>query len=954
MGSGNSTPPKPAEKHPLGLKPSRTDNASTGAVLPYFCGQGRFGVTWLGPALSQTTTPVTGEGGGGKGSSDSDVSGYDYAADCAGLVCLGPVDMLREVWMDKERVWRGELKRDVDHPHSANVDIEGRGSLTIYWGTEGQTAPVEMSAAGHPAYRGQCWLWFVQLYFGKDKTTAPDVEVVVERSPLNWTGAPVLAGHARIALDAEPIHALVDVLAHPRCGFGFVAGDFDLAHLGATGGKLYAEGLGISPVIDDEMSAGELVEEFCQYIDAWPSFRDGNKLRILLSREPAPFATSYPLIGEYDLVETPKYKTEAMSATVNKVVVKFTDWRRYFEEDSEACVDNGNYAVTRRWRPATLDRPWVTSRTVAQKMARRHARLQSVPLIEATLQVRNGLIDDELSRSARDLVVGGFVRFTYADYAETLLMRVMEKRVPRDRSQAVRLKLQSDRYQDAVLGYTADDVPGPDDDLGVDPGGAAEWEVIELPQQLVQDDPGRQNIAQPYFGAFATRRVAGKLDSRLQVYASGDGSSYERVVDQKSGVWAVQGTLAAALAFGPLVDLDAEIVINIPSDHHDRKPATCAPGDIAAFYRGDCLLYVGGEWIGYHLVQFDTPTGSVTLQKLIRSRFGSVVASHAAGDPVWLISRKALLAYTSTAFRLSVSAADNDVFLKLRTGTKTTMFPLADVPAKTLNVVGVTPQPCPPGNLRFNVSSIYSGAEGASACVAFTWDSVTDNILLLLWEDRAWQRNGFFASWLKPYRGEQSYVITVRPLGWVDGDPEYQLPKLAYPADVHSGFPGTRVAVVTAADVVAELGALPDVFSVTVVAVWRGHESLPVTGWVVVAGTVGVAPTVNQEQPLPMSPSDLRRVVYCTDPEATMVANFGAIAAHWAIPTGTIGDVIKPLAAVKPALAATRTAGNFGTIQAWVRANIIGQSAFTFHSLTGVPEPEWVIEANFEQLNAIW
>ena len=954
MGSGSTTPAKRDEKHTLGLKPERTNNAETGKVLPWFAGQGRFGLTWLGPAYNQTTEGVTGEDSGGKGSNGDEVTAYDYYADCAGVVCLGLVDKLREIWMDQERVWRGTLERDSVHPNFASIDIEGRGTMHIYWGTETQTAHTTLAANGHPAYRGQCYVFFEQLYFGRDKTNAPDVELVLERSPLNYTGAVAISGVKRRVYDASLIHSLVELLSHPRAGFGFTSVDFDLPQLAAVGASLLAEGIAASPSYDDQETAQTVVETFCEYIGGYPSFRDGNKLRILLEREPDVAATAYPLIGEFDLTKTPRYSTESMRETVNKVVVKFMDWTRYFEPDSETWVDVGNYAVTGRWAPQTLDRPWITVRAIAVKVARRHARLSSVPLISAELTVRRDLVDDELGRRADELKPGGFIRFTYANYNETLLMRIKKVVVASDRSQSVKLWVESDLYQDAVLGYTADDPPGPDDDLGVDPGGALNWQIVELPAALVADDAGAQNITVPWFGVFAARSSA--LDTRLAVYASDDGAAYKRVVLQKSGLWAVFGTLDAALTLTPSVDTAADLLIRIPAGQADFRPKSATPGDNAALWRGDYLLYVGGEWIAYReaYASVDALTGDrlVNLHGIVRHRFGAVIAEHAAGAGCWMIRRADLKAYTNKAFRLSSEPLDNDVWFKVTTGTKTTWYPVGDVAAVSLNIKGVTPMPVPPVNMRFNASSIHTVAQGATAGAGFTWDTTTDVILAVLWEDRAWQRNAFFAAWLKPFRGEQSYVTVVRPLGWVDGDPEYVLPKLTYPADAWTGFAGTRAAAITVADIVAELGSLPDVFSVTVVAVWRGIESLPVTGWVVVSGTAGVAPTIDLAQPFQWSPSGLYVLAYTADPEVATNANFEALATHWSIGFGT-GSTIKPLVGLKPKTAKARLVANFAALQTWVRANISGQSGFTLFTLTA-SEPEWVIDANFELLNALW
>jgi hypothetical protein len=954
MGSGAATPARRDEKHLLGLKPQRTNNADTGKVLPWFCGHARLGLTWIGPAYNQTSNPVTSEDSGGKGSSDGEVTGYEYLADVAGIVCHGPVDRLREVWMDQERVWRGTLVRDGGHPNFASIEIEGRGTMYIYWGTESQTAPAVLAANGHPAYRGQCFVFFDQLFFGRDKTSAPDVELVIERSPLNYTGAVALGGTKRRDYDASLVHALVELLSHPRVGFGFVASDFDLPQLATAAAKLIGEGIAASPLIDEAETVDAIVEKFCEYMDAWPSFRDGVKLQILLAREPAVGATAYPLIGEYDLVQPPRHQSEGQQETANKVVVKFLDWTRYFEKDTETWVDAGNYAQRGRWTPVTLDRSWVTVRNVAVKLARRHAKLVSVPLIRDELTVRRDLVDDELGRRGDDVVVGSWVRVTYALWNLTLLMRVVKKVVPSDRSQAIKLTVESDLYQDAVLAYTADDPPGPDDDLSVDAGGALHWEIVELPAALVSDDAGRQNLAVPYFGVFAARASA--MDTRLAVYASQDGSSYKRVVVQSAGKWAIYGTLDVAMDLGPQADLAVDVLIHIPAGQADYRAVGAGVGDNAALWRGDYLLYCGGEWMSYREAynSQDSLTGArmVNLHGIVRHRFGSVIKAHDAGAACWLIRKSDLRAYTNAGFRLASDPAANVVWFKVTTGTKTTWFPVADVTAAALTVQGVTPQPVPPANLRFFTSSLHTGAGGAAATAAFTWDTATMVPLAVLWEDRAFRRNAFFASWLKPYLGEHSYVVTVRPLGWVDGDPECQLVELAYPADAWAGHSGTRSHVLSSSDIVTALGALPDVFSVTVVAVERGVESLPVVGWVVVAGTAGVAPTPGVEQADVMSPSGLRRVVYSADPELTTWRNFEAVATHFGIAFGTSFPNVAPMTGVSPKLARERAVANFAAIAVWATTH--GHPSFSLYSLTDATEPEWVVDANFERINAIW
>lgn len=957
MGSGYSTPAKKDAPHTLGLKPKRTNDAESGKVLPWFCGQQRLGLTWLGPAYNVRTEGIQNEDSGSKGGGDDDqVTAYDYFADCAGIVCHGPVDVLREVWMDQERVWRGALVRDAIHPNTASVDIEGRGTLHIYWGAETQNAHPVLAANGHPAYRGQCVVFFEQLYFGRDKTNAPDVELVLERSPLNYTGAVALGGTKRLGYDASLIHALVELLSHPRCGFGFAAADFDLPSLAASASKLLGEGIAASPLFDEQETAAGVVERFCEYCGGWPSFRDGSRLQILLAREPSGSTTAYPLIGEFDLVRPPRYDQESMRETVNKVIVKFTDWRRYFEPDTEGWVDAGNYAQTGRWAVQTLDRSWVTVRNIALRLGRRHARLASVPLIYCDIEVRRDLVDDELMRRADEIAVGSFVRFTYANYAQTLLMRVVKKSVPSDRSQAVHLWLESDLYQDAVLGYTADDVPGPDDDLDVDAGGAAEWEIVELPPALVSDDAGAQNLSLPWFGVFASRASA--MDTRLAVYAAADGATFKRVALQRQGVWAVFGELEVAVDEAT----NFLFVVRVPAGQADFRPPLGAPGDVAAMWRGDNLLYIEGEWLSYDsaTIAVDGDTYLVTLANVVRCRFGAGMAIHLAGARCWMIAKKKLKAYTNAGFRLGADASDNDVWFKVTTGTKTTWFPVGDVTPRVTNVKGATVQPCPPANLR--MAALGDPAQPATA--AFTWNTANTlpldfpGALAIYWTDRAWQRHAFYAAWSKPYRGIQSYVVTIRPLGWAEDDAELSvvvddiaLPSGTVFATPQGGItePGNYLFAVTAADITAALGSLPDVMSVSVVAVWRGIESLPVTSWIIVAGTAGSDPGVDAAQPMQWMPSGLHRLAYAADPERACNFNFQAINAHWSLTFG--GSVMQSVLGVKPKTARARIVLNFSRVQLWVRANL--NPSFTLHTVTG-PEPEWAIDENFRLINSIW
>jgi hypothetical protein len=93
----------------------------------------------------------------------------------------------------------------------------GRGNVRLYWGTENQGLDPLLATSGtvHPAYRGQAYLVFNQLFFGQDRTNAPNIEVQV-----------AALAQRRLAADAQldqddvnPVIPLWDLWTNPATGW---------------------------------------------------------------------------------------------------------------------------------------------------------------------------------------------------------------------------------------------------------------------------------------------------------------------------------------------------------------------------------------------------------------------------------------------------------------------------------------------------------------------------------------------------------------------------------------------------------------------------------------------------------------------------------------------------------------------------------------------------------------
>jgi hypothetical protein len=394
-----STSAKPAAAPKLsGLDSTRTSSNEQAVSLRYVCGIQRMALTWLSDAYNVRTKEVKSKTGGKGGGSST--TGHDYYADCAGLACHGPVDAITEIWMNDERLWSGNVTRSGD---SAEIDIPKKGHVTVYWGTETQTAQSVLAAHGHPPYRGQCYLFFHQLYFGRDTVNAPNIEVVLARQPV----APGMTVDPSWDSDANPAHVMAELLTNTRYGLGWnAAATLDLSAWNAAAQQLRDEEVAISPLIDRPQTARTLLVQLCEYFDGYLIAGAGGKLALKLAR-PHGSPDDLPLLGEYDLLDTPDPASQSWRQTINQINLRFTDRDNKFQADSEPWRDLANLRVVGgEALSLDLDRPWFTRRYQAQKAAAWAGRLRSVPWVNATISIRK--------EEAADIEPGAFVRLTYA------------------------------------------------------------------------------------------------------------------------------------------------------------------------------------------------------------------------------------------------------------------------------------------------------------------------------------------------------------------------------------------------------------------------------------------------------------------------------------------------------------------------------------------------------------
>ena len=131
--------------------------------------------------------PITTEGGGKGGGSQSVTTGYMYYMSWAQGICRGPVDTLFAIYGDNDEVlWQGELSRP-ESGGKATISLGFRGSIDFYFGTDDQTynttvAGLVGDATLTPPWRGLCYAVFKNFYIG-GYNRAPAVKFIVRRVP---------------------------------------------------------------------------------------------------------------------------------------------------------------------------------------------------------------------------------------------------------------------------------------------------------------------------------------------------------------------------------------------------------------------------------------------------------------------------------------------------------------------------------------------------------------------------------------------------------------------------------------------------------------------------------------------------------------------------------------------------------------------------------------------------
>ncbi|HNQ88373.1 MAG TPA: phage tail protein [Verrucomicrobiota bacterium] len=672
--SSDLTPAPPPKT--LGKDPATLSTDEHGRPVPYLAGRARLGLTWISEPWGVRSVPIRKKVG-----KKTQTTGYNYYASFAGLLCLGPVQTLHAILVDDEVAWNGPLQAGTnDH---AEITVEGRGALTLYWGTAAQTADADLAASGvtHPAYRGQCYAVFNDWLLGENRAQVPNLEFELSRIPVvDWLGTA-----ADLNGEVNPVAALAELLTNSRFGAGLPVALLDADGWDAVAGQLATDEFSVTVFLDTAKRLDALLNDFLEYLDAALFHTPDGKLSLRLLRDPVG-----PVPIDTDaLLEPPDLTAHGWTETVNEVVVRFRNRDRGWQTDALTWRNPAAYAVTGRPLTQAIECDWITDPAVAWKVAMAYGKSRSLPWLDGRLRVRRGV--------GADLRPGDTVSLTYAHSGiNAVRFRVLAVEVPGPDSAEVLLTVREDTAHLVV-----DDYPVPADEALA----AVQYSPLPCHDVLVFEPPYA-------WTADVNPRLL-VLPARGERLSSGFTLWWERATDSfttagTGQVFGRRGTLNAALdATGCLYhEAGLDVTFTSPDDDLDDMPFDEGVGTKRF------LIFIGDEiLLGWEPTLVSAGRYTVNL---LRAQYGTTRGQHGIGNECWCVQLAELPMLEWAPPKDAVS-----VGLKIQPRLLHSEVSLADVAKITHMIQRRSLRPLGPANLTAN-------GDGAHPTYATGQDVVLD------------------------------------------------------------------------------------------------------------------------------------------------------------------------------------------------------------------------------------
>lgn len=327
---------------------------------------------------------------------DSGVSSYNYYGSLIAAVCAGPVDTLHVVIVDGKQVVSGPIGRSVSGYQVITGSVEAKylhsgGKMVIFWGTSDQDISAQFTGGvfdAHPDYRGVCVLAVTGLLFGRERTTAPNIEVVVSRKPVADTS---LVSSAHNVLDdgqCNPVAALVELLTSQN-GLGIPVARFEAdewlaaaAYCATDPDRTFC-----SPLVAQQQDSRKIISDLLAMFDGVLYWTPSGTLGLTLL-EPGTNPGSLATLDAQHITERARIDGAGWTEVPTCIQVRHPD-RDASYKLREAKQDNLLALRSRgQTNPMVIERPHVTRADQAALIAAESARRTARPPGRVELSVR--------------------------------------------------------------------------------------------------------------------------------------------------------------------------------------------------------------------------------------------------------------------------------------------------------------------------------------------------------------------------------------------------------------------------------------------------------------------------------------------------------------------------------------------------------------------------------------
>lgn len=605
--------------------------------------------------------------GSSKSSSDATKS-YDYFGTIAGVVRAGRIDRIDSLLVDGKSVWDGPISRTADgigNPYTLSITdskwLRDGGYVRVYWGEDDQT-DADDALPGHPPYRGIAYVVLHRFLFGRERTTAPNVELICAAE-----ARPSVSAISSTTMDDDcvnPWAVAAELLTSPH-GVGLPVARLNLASFQAAHDIVAAKKAlcYVAPWLGEQLEASRAISDILAACEGLIRYDDDGLIEaVQLEPDPGNLA-DYQTLDANHLTAPPQVRSKTWDSVPTGVVIRFRDRDRQFKESSLAIDDIRALRAVGEPRREQIDRLHVIRRDQAAAQAAEWVKRNCQPTHSISISVRREWakhLDGSLLRPGDRFVVD--IDPEPGGTAANQLCRVVRRSV--SMTGPVKIEAQSEPNQPPYISTPAYTPPAQDD-----------LEVPAITQARIFSLPVGQTDDEPSVLVLASR--PGDLVSGCFVefdVESGAGT-FTRIGTQTG--FAVRGNIRADIG---QADLDDSVYPFEVADTRDEAILSGWVGGKSAAENDELLLVVyqtNGRFVDEDAdklpileclsIKSQEQTAAHTFNlTVLRGRLSTRPRPFVSGDVAWIVRRSALVPHRHQNFPAYMQQSGTELTFRLR------------------------------------------------------------------------------------------------------------------------------------------------------------------------------------------------------------------------------------------------------------------------------------------------